>query len=166
MLVTPELSSTSPKKPGRWNPGFPAILAAGQPQEPEATAEQGPKSTGQGFWTGLCFPVVAALPSSSCSKPRPEGWKCRGHLPTVGRQASEKCQQNPRNTDLNKSVSWFTNRDQNTCSFKLALLRFYLQTDILLPETATGMFPFWRAGQGCRLHPNKPSTHWQHTNAI
>lgn len=61
MLVTPKLSSTSPMKPGQWNPRFPAILAAGQPQDPEATAEQGPKSTGQGFWTGLRFPAVAAL---------------------------------------------------------------------------------------------------------
>ena len=63
-------------------------------------------------------------------------------------------------------IKIFTNRDQNTCSFKLGLLRFYLQRDILLPETAIGMSPFWRAGQGCRLHPNKPSTHWQHSNAV
>ena len=46
---------------GRWSPRFPAILAAGQPQDPEATAEQGPKSTGQGSAFLLELPFLPLL---------------------------------------------------------------------------------------------------------
>ena len=163
MLVSPKLFSTSPVKPGKWKPRVPSHPCSWAAIGPRGHSWAGAEVHGAGLLNKALLPCCSCPSFLFLLNTTHEGWKCRGHLSTAGQQASGKCQENPRNTGLNKSVYWFTNRDQNTCSFKLGLLRFYLQRDILLPETAIGMSPFWRAGQGCRLHPNKPSTHWQHS---